>query len=487
MRLMIDREVKKIAFLLLSLAALVINGCGLNSLSSPSMGATPGGAQDIGLARSTIAQGRVPSSSAFTMEGLFSEHDIPVEGPACAARLCLRTAVGLAPLLSGEGGAAYVQIGMVSGIDPETFRRDPLNLAVVVDVSGSMSDGKIDAVRVALHRLLDRLEEGDVLSIILFNSNAWVLLPPTPVSNLEYIKAQVNRISAGGSTNIEAGLRLGFENVQRAAQSAQWEGLSRRVMLFTDALPNTGRTDANSFIGLARHYANLGIGLTSFGVGIDFGHELVNAISQIEGGNYFFLQDIEKIQTVFDLDFDYLTTPLAYDLTITLTPVAGMRITDVYGVPDWKTVNSGVQIKVPTVFLSRRRGAIVARLEGIPLESAPSNTPLAMLSMSYLPPDVSNLVSTNIRAVYNGQENLSDGVVYFSGQGIRKAVALINMVLSMKEACDEYAAGNTAAAIGILEVMAEHLKGEIRALAVAGNGLEKEVVLVEKLIANMRP
>jgi len=344
-----------------------------------------------------------------------------------------------------------------------------------------MTGDKIAAVRAALHKLVDKLGEADRLAIVLFNSSARILMNPTPVSNPGYIKGQINRISAGGSTDIESGLRLGFELV---ARNSGREGISDRVMLFTDALPNTGRTDRFSFLGLTRAYGAEGIGLTSFGVGLDFGHELVYAISQVRGGNYFFLENAGKLRTVFDRDFDYLVTPLAYDLRITLTPMEGLRITEVYGTSAWSAENDRVTIEVPTVFLSRRRGAIVARLAGLPQGSEAPSIPLAMLSMSYLPTNLSSLVSTQVRASYDGRGSLSDEAVYFSGPGIRKAVALINMILAMKEACDLYGAGQKQQAIALLVELANHLRLEARALQ--DSSLDPEIALVEKLADNMK-
>ena len=135
-------------------------------------------------------------------------------------------------------------------------------------------------------------------------------------------------------------------------------------MVFTDAMTNTGETDTETFIGLASDNAQKGVGLTVFGVGIDLNQDLVLAISKLRGGNYFYLQDAAKISTVFDVDFDYLVTPLAYDLRSRLEPKAtGFRIAQVYGYSSWQAGSTAVEINVATVFLSRNHGAIVARLE----------------------------------------------------------------------------------------------------------------------------
>lgn len=67
-------------------------GASLPSPGAPGgdFGATPGGVQNMGLARELVANAQVPPPEAFVVEGMFSEHDLPVAGPPCAQLLCLR-------------------------------------------------------------------------------------------------------------------------------------------------------------------------------------------------------------------------------------------------------------------------------------------------------------------------------------------------------------------------------------------------------------
>ncbi|MCA9520816.1 MAG: VWA domain-containing protein, partial [Myxococcales bacterium] len=325
------------------------------------LGATPGGAQDIGLVRRWIEDGLVPTGNNLTVEGLLSEHDLPIEGQTCEQFLCVHGALGMSPTLDDDDGTTFVQIGFMSGLRTDTFKRRPLNLVVVVDVSGSMGSGdKMVATREALNHLVDQLGEDDRFGIVKFNSEASVVLESTPATDKAALKAAIAQLNAGGSTNIEAGLVMGYE---MAAKFLEESGRNHRVMLFTDAQPNVGNTEQGGFIAIAKKYADLGIGLSSFGVGIDFQHELILGISQIRGGNYFYLENADKIRKVFDEDFDYLVTPLAYDMKVSLTPGANYEIVDVYGIPNWSKGEQTITLDVKTVFLSRNKGAIMLRLK----------------------------------------------------------------------------------------------------------------------------
>ena len=105
--------------------------------SEGDFGATQGGVQDMKSARELIDNGRVPPAESFLVEGMFSEHDLPLSGGTCERLLCLRGAVGVAPTLDGET-SGWMQVGLSSTIDPDAYQRPPLTLIATVDVSGSM-------------------------------------------------------------------------------------------------------------------------------------------------------------------------------------------------------------------------------------------------------------------------------------------------------------------------------------------------------------
>ncbi len=82
-------------------------------------------------------------------------------------------------------------------------------------------------------------------------------------------------------------------------------------MLFTDERPNTGATDAESFMGMAENASHGGIGLTTIGVGVQFGAELATKISSVRGGNLYFIRDAADIKTLFTGQLDYMVSELA--------------------------------------------------------------------------------------------------------------------------------------------------------------------------------
>ena len=321
------------------------------------MGATPGGAQDIAFFRDRAAKGEVPHPNAFTPEGLFSEHDLPLTTHTrCMQTLCATgEAVGAGLLVQPE--VRYLaQLGFSSGLDPTTFKRAPLHLVAVIDKSGSMAGQPIELVKASLQKVLTQLGPADELSIVLYGDRSHVYMNPTPVKDRAAIAKQIRGIESAGSTNMEQGLAVGFG----LASSHKFAG-STRVMLFTDERPNVGSIDKTSFMGMARDASKSGVGMTTVGVGVQFDAELATAISSVRGGNLFFFPDGTRMEKVFTEEFDTMVTELAYDLALEVRPAKGLKIAGVYGIPGQalKWIDGGaISLSVETIFLSRKKGAI---------------------------------------------------------------------------------------------------------------------------------
>ncbi len=354
------------------------------------MGATPGGAQDIEFFRSRVASGEIPHPNVFTPEGLLSEHDLPVKkGGRCQSLLCTVGEAIPAGLIVQPEVRYLAQLGFSSGIDPKTFRRAPLSLVAVIDKSGSMSGEPLELVKESLIRALDELGPDDRLSIVLYGDRAHVYLQPTAVRDRKALARSIRAIESQGSTAMEDGLRVGFDLARSEAGRAQG---STRVMLFTDERPNVGRTDATSFMGMARAASKAGIGMTTIGVGVQFGAELATEISSVRGGNLFFFSDLARMQEVFREDFDTMITELAYDLEFEVKPSPGMKIAGVYGIPGkaltW-TKDGAIRASIETVFLSRKKGAVFIALAptarpGLPETKTAAGAPVAKVSLKYL-------------------------------------------------------------------------------------------------------
>ena len=392
---------------------------------------TPGGAQDIRFFRDRVASGEVPHPSVFTPEGLFSEHDLPLESRApCHEMICAFGEATTAAVLVQPEVQWLAQIGFSSGLTPADARRPPLNIVAVVDKSGSMSGHSIDMAKRGLHELVRQLDDGDRLTIVLYGDRTHVHLPATSGADRDRLEGAIDAIAIEGSTYMEAGLKLGFAEARRSAKS--FPGLTR-VMLFTDERPNVGSTDAESFMGMAEANSRAGIGMTTIGVGVQFGAELATKISSVRGGNLFFFNDDAAIAQTFGEELDTIVMELAYDMVLEVRPSDGFKIAGMYGVPgdmlEW-TAEGGLRLGIATLFASKRAGGIYAAFSSAAGPHLPGPAPrdgdsIGTVSLAYSLRD-GRTVSGSADLTWVAPERASTGVI--------RGALLVNQATALKEA-----------------------------------------------------
>ena len=179
---------------------------------------------------------------------------------------------------------------------PATQRRERahVNLAFVLDRSGSMSGAKLELAKRAIEEALTRLDERDRFSVIAYDDRVETVIESTPASAEARRNAtsRLASIDARGSTDLAGGWFRGCEQV---AQHVSQAGIDR-VLLLTDGLANVGITDATE---LAHHAAELrarGVSTTTFGVGNDFDEALLQAMADSGGGHFYYIADAAQIR-----------------------------------------------------------------------------------------------------------------------------------------------------------------------------------------------
>ena len=364
----------------------------LEEVVTTGMRVSQGGAQDIKYFRGEVEFQRIPHPNDLTAEGLMSEHDIVLPAAeACRQLFCLTGDAARADLIVVPQARYLVGVGFATNIDEKKWRRDPVNLIAVVDKSGSMDGEPLELVRKSLAELAKQLRAGDQMTIVLYGDRAHVHLATTPAdpSGVNRILASIWSIESEGSTSMEAGLRLGYSIADTTAPA--FKGRTR-LLLFTDERPNTDATDAESFMGLAIAHSREGVGLTTIGVGVQFGAELATKIGSVRGGNLYFIRDEPDVKQLFTGQLDYMVSELAHDLALTITPRAGLKIAGVYGIPGellgWQN-DREIKVTIPTVFLDNHGGGIFFTLAPEAADSflpeKPESGALADVAVSYLP------------------------------------------------------------------------------------------------------
>jgi Ca-activated chloride channel family protein len=311
-----------------------------------------GGAQDFGYFRRLLDGNIVPPLEAVDAAGFFAEHHSELPMPDCGERICLQTLLAVMSNLINGSNCTMLQLGLNSPIVADPANRPDLDLVVVVDVSGSMnSDGKMNFVNRGLSVLIDSLRDDDRIALITYSTNARQVLDLTEVGpNRRDLRAQLTNLSANGGTNLYAGLELGYQTAIAAYDS----GRQSRVILLSDGEPTEGITEPDSILAMSARYNAEGIGITSIGLGTSFNYTLMRGIAERGDGNYYFLEDANAVDEVFDEELSYFTVPVAYDLELVLEKGADYVIGNVHGSRLWATTADGGRLDIPSVFLAHR-------------------------------------------------------------------------------------------------------------------------------------
>lgn len=219
----------------------------------------------------------------------------------------------------------------VEGVEVPLGERMPLNLAIVLDRSGSMSGGKLEQAKQAAEMLVDQLDRDDVLSLVVYETGVEVVVPAGRVGKRhQEIKRLIRRIQTGGSTALYGGVEKGGDELS--------EFLSRerinRVMLLSDGIANVGPSSNRDIARLGSRLAKDGMSVTTIGLGDDYNETLMTALAESSDANYYYVADVEKLPEVFQNELGELKSLIARDFQIEIRCPEGVRPIRFLGRPE---------------------------------------------------------------------------------------------------------------------------------------------------------
>ncbi|MCI5144020.1 MAG: VWA domain-containing protein [Candidatus Electrothrix sp. AR3] len=337
---------------------------------------------------------------------------------------------------------------------PETraaSKRLPLNIALVIDSSGSMNGSKIAYVKQAAEHMVNRLRQGDRFSLITYSDRARVLIASERIENLSTAHALIENIRSGGGTNMGEGLLAGYQEVQKYTSSKT----INRIMLLSDGHANQGLTSPVRLGHLVQEEADNGIALSTFGVGSGFNEDLMASLSENGRGMYYFIDNPEQISSILAQEFRLTEQVVATGIRIELELHAGITLNKVYA-NKYDRQNNKLIIHGGDLSVGERRRYQI-RLQ--PPALSPGSYRVGKVHLAYTPVGRSQAVLAEQQLNLAYQEN-STGIDTHKDQGVAERSSVFLARYARDDAAQAVDKGDMQQAQQILAQAQQHLQGK---------------------------
>lgn len=247
--------------------------------------------------------------------------------------------LGNAFLAKGTSSKTFLLLDVHPGQTAGSARPVEGHLAIVIDRSGSMKGDRLPKALAAAKGAVDKLNFGDRVSVISFDTTTRVDVPMITVteSNRQQIKDAIDRVTLGGDTCISCGISSALTELGQSL------GTADRMVLLSDGEPTSGVRDEAGFFPVAKSARDASVGITTIGVGTSYNHKIMGAIALGSGGNHYFVEDPSSLEKAFLAEADKLKATVALAATATITLAEGVNLERVY---DRSFEREGNRIKV---------------------------------------------------------------------------------------------------------------------------------------------
>lgn len=266
----------------------------------------------------------------------------------------------------------------VTGVTVEGSERAAVNLALVIDRSGSMADeDKIGHAKRAARQLVAQLREGDRLAIVHYGSDVRFLgsLHAT-AENKQRMLRYINQIEDDGGTNIGAGLQSG--RAQLTPHLGEFK--VNRLILLSDGQPTEGVTSQSGLLSISRGIRQSGVTVSSIGLGSDFNENVMQGIAENGAGAYGYLSDATKLAGIFAKDLQQAGTTVARNVELSFQLPDGVELADVLGYR-FSQAGRSVRVTLPD-FSASQAERVVAKLR-VRSSVAGQSVDVAKLDLQY--------------------------------------------------------------------------------------------------------
>lgn len=249
------------------------------------------------------------------------------------------------PLVRASGGSVrYLLCDFAAPSRETSAPRKPLNVALVIDRSGSMAGAKIDHARSAATYALSLLQAEDRIAVVAYDDRVDVIVPSTQASreSIEHAARRIAELHERGNTDLSGGWLTGCREIaDRLAPDTV-----ARCLLLTDGLANRGITDPAKLTEHAGALRARGIATSTFGIGEDFDEVLLADMAQAGGGMFRLVRNADEIPRLVREELKESLDVVIAGAQIEVIAPPGLRVTSLNGFPVLRSAEGTTRVQL---------------------------------------------------------------------------------------------------------------------------------------------
>ena len=254
--------------------------------------------------------------------------------------LMIEGRLGHAVVPSTTDSETYVFLDITADANKVAANPAPLELAIVIDRSGSMRGKRLQNAVDAARTAIERLRDGDIVSVLSYNTRTEVVIPTTVIDaqTRSDMLRRIKGIQAKGDTCISCAVETGMRMLGRSPNRVS------RILLLSDGEATRGVKDVEGFGLIADRSRSMGVSITSIGVDLEYNERIMAALARRSNGRHYFVESAVHLADIFAKEMQSLEQTVAANAELQVELAPGVFLDHVY---DRTFQPSGNGITVP--------------------------------------------------------------------------------------------------------------------------------------------
>ncbi|MCD4720142.1 MAG: VWA domain-containing protein [Desulfobacula sp.] len=293
-----------------------------------------------------------------------------------STKVICRVETDRAVLLAGDSQNIVLKVTLDAPSAPVHVKRPPVNLALVLDQSGSMNGTKIEQAKAAAIEALTRLGFQDIFSVVVYDTNIHTIVPAQNARNIQGIIHTIQQIRAGGSTALFGGVSQGASEIRKNLEN----DYIHRIILLSDGLANVGPRMPEDLGRLGAALIKENISVTTIGVGTDYNEDLMARLAQKSDGNTYFVESGFDLPRIFSAELGDVLNVVAKKVKVIITLPDNVKPVNIIG-REGRIRGKQIELYMNQLYGDQEKYALVE--VNIPKSTSGSRIKIAQVDVTY--------------------------------------------------------------------------------------------------------